>query len=107
MKKLIFNIWTFVLVVLTFLLVCFLTTGFRNNTYGDIVINFFSGMLLISLVVNVIIHDNIPRKLKYLVYGFFIMVVMVSMTSCSTSGYGCKGKSKSITGYKSNLGFGY
>lgn len=105
MKKLIFNIWTFVLVVLTFLLVCFLTTGFRNDSYGDIVINFFSGMLLIALVVNVIIHDDIPRKLKYLVYGFFFMVLMVSMTSCSSPRYGCT-KSKYKTGHKPD-GYGY
>lgn len=106
MKKLILNEWTFVLSVLGFLFVCFLTTGFRNDNYGSIVINFLGGMMLVSLVIFTMI-EKLPRKLKYVVYGFTLVMLMVSMSSCSTTGYGCKGKSKSITGYRSKMGYGY
>lgn len=106
MKKIILNEWTFIFSVLSFVFVSYLTTGFSNNDFASIIINFFSTLLLVSLVISVLVTD-ISKKLKWVVYGFVMVMFMISMSSCSTSGYGCRGKSKYITGYRSPMGFGY
>ena len=90
MKKIILNEWTFVISVLTFIFTCFLSTGFSDDTFADIVINFFGVLLMFSLMVAVLFSD-VSKKLQKVVLGFVILMLVISMSSCSSSRvrYGC------------------
>ena len=88
MKKFILNEWTFVISLLTFIFVCFLSTGFRDDSYYGIVINFFGSMLLISLVISVL-YLNMSKKIQRVVIGFVIVMLLISMSSCRTTRNGC------------------
>ncbi len=100
MKKITFNEWTFTLSLLGFLFVCFLSTNFSNQSFADILINFFAGLILFSLVIVMLITNGIPKRLKMIVYGFMLMVVLIlSMSSCGTTKYGCP-DTRYMTGYR-------
>lgn len=43
---------------------------------------------------------------KVLIVSAIVVMITIIFSSCRT-GYGCKGRSKYITGYKSSMGFGY
>ncbi len=99
MKKITFNEWTFTLSLLGFLFVCFLSTNFSNQSFADILINFFAGLILFSLVIVMLITNGIPKRLKMIVYGFMLMVLVLSMSSCGTTKYGCP-DTRYMTGYR-------
>lgn len=40
------------------------------------------------------------RILATLIMGGLICMILFAFTSCASSGYGCTGRSKTITGYK-------
>lgn len=107
MKKLILNEWTFVFSVLSLISVCFLSTGFKSETYADIVVNFFGFMLSISFLIFVIVSDEIQVRMKYVVLGFiFFGMIVGTLSSCSSvPRYGCT-NSKYKTGHKPD-GYGY
>jgi glycerol uptake facilitator-like aquaporin len=97
MKKFILNEWTFVISVLTFIFVCFLSTGFRDDSVADVVINFFGSLMLISLVISVL-YVNVSKKLQRVVVGFVIVMLVISMSSCGTTKYGCP-YTRNMVGY--------
>jgi len=98
MKKFILNEWTFVISLLTFIFVCFLSTGFRDDTYADVVINFFGSLMLIALVISVL-FVNVSKKLQMVVIGFVVVMLVISMSSCGTTNYGCP-YTRGMTGYR-------
>ena len=98
MKKITFNEWTFTLSVLGFILFCYLSTNFSGNIFTTMLINVFATMILISLVITMLITKGISRRLKFIVYGFMLMVLVLSMSSCGTTKYGCP-LTRSMSGY--------
>jgi glycerol uptake facilitator-like aquaporin len=100
MKKIILNEWTFVISLLTFIFVCFLSTGFRDDSYADIVINFFGSLMLIALVISVL-YVNVSKKLQRVVVGFVIVMLIISLSSCGVSrnGRGCP-DTQHLVGYR-------
>jgi hypothetical protein len=99
MKKITFNEWTFTLSILGFLSLCFLSTNVGYVSLMDIIITIFAGLILFSLVITMLITKGIPKLLKFIVYGFFILMVIVSMSSCGTTKYGCP-YTRGMTGYR-------
>lgn len=98
MKKFFLNEWTFVISLLSIISVCFISTGFRCDDYGSIVINFFGSLLLISLVMSTLFTD-LSKKIKYVVYGFMLVCLVFSMSSCGVTRDGCP-DTRNYIGYK-------